>query len=379
MNKTKKNWKGALILGLILLFMMSVTALASSDNSLSALNVENGTVSPDFVYSTWEYDVKVAPGTTELSLNPTTSDSNASVTSIEGTTLDNGTGTVLITVTAENGSAFTYTLHVSVDESLAPETESETEPATEAPTEAPTQAVTETPATEITQNEAYIKLNNQVNSYKERLDLSMKIIYGLIAFSVLLLFIIINQILKNKDLKDDLRDMEEMGANMGGYGQETYGDNGNYYEEPAKPMTRKEKKQVKKEEKQRAKEEKRNKKKGNQPEQQQDAYQNPGNGAYQPEQDGRQMNYQDPAPQTWQQGPQTWQQQPVYQQAQQPTYQQQPVYQQQNPYQQAEPVNQAPQQQAPSMEEAFAPQAQPENQGAADGEKKDVDVTMVEL
>ena len=125
--------------------------------------------------------------------------------------------------------------------------------------------------------------------------------------------------------------------------------------------------------------EKRNKKKGNQPEQQQDAYQNPGNGAYQPEQDGRQMNYQDPAPQTWQQGPQTWQQQPVYQQAQQPTYQQQPVYQQQNPYQQAEPVNQAPQQQAPSMEEAFAPQAQPENQGAADGEKKDVDVTMVEL
>lgn len=39
MNKTKKNWKGALILGLILLFMMSVTALASSDNSLSALNV----------------------------------------------------------------------------------------------------------------------------------------------------------------------------------------------------------------------------------------------------------------------------------------------------------------------------------------------------
>ena len=67
----------------------------------------------------------------------------------------------------------------------------------------------------------------------------MKIIYGLIAFSVLLLFIIINQILRNKDLKDDLRDMEEMGANMGGYGQETYGDNGNYYEEPAKPMTRK--------------------------------------------------------------------------------------------------------------------------------------------
>ena len=51
------------------------------------------------------------------------------------------------------------------------------------------------------------------------------------------------------------------------------------------------------------------------------------------------MNYQDPAPQTWQQQP-VYQQNP-YQQAQQP------VYQQQNPYQQAEPVNQAPQQQVP--------------------------------
>ena len=360
MNKTKKNWKGTLILGLLLLFMMSVTAMASSDNSLSALNVENGTVSPDFVYSTWEYDVKVAPGTAELILNPTTSDSNSSVSSITGTTLDNGTGTVLVTVTAENGSAFTYTLHVSVDESLAPETESETEPATEAVTEAPTPAVTETPATEITQNEAYIKLNNQVNSYKERLDLSMKIIYGLIAFSVLLLFIIINQILKNKDLKDDLRDLEEMGAGRNaGYGQDPYG---NYYEEPAQPPTRKEKKQAKKEEKQRAKEEKRNKKKGKQP-----------------EQDGRQMNYQEPADQTWQQ-------QPVYQQQnsyQQPFYQQQPVYQQQNPYQQAEqPVNQTPEQPfsgADASQEAFAPQAEPQNQPAADGEKKDVDVTMVEL
>ena len=91
------------------------------------------------------------------------------------------------------------------------------------------------------------------------------------------------------------------------------------------------------------------------------------------------MNYQEPADQTWQQ-------QPVYQQQnsyQQPFYQQQPVYQQQNPYQQAEqPVNQTPEQPfsgADASQEAFAPQAEPQNQPAADGEKKDVDVTMVEL
>ena len=210
------------------------------------------------------------------------------MTSIEGTTLDNGTGTVLITVTAENGSAF-YPHFMYLWMSLARRRRVRPSPRREAPTERLPRPLHRDSATEITQNEAYIKLNNQVNSYKERLDLSMKIIYGLIAFSVLLLFIIINQILRNKDLKDDLRDMEEMGANMGGYGQETYGDNENYYEEPAKPMTRKEKKsRPRREEKQRAKKGKqlRARKKGNQNsamEQQQDAYQG--------------------HPQTWQQGP----------------------------------------------------------------------------
>ena len=56
---------------------------------------------------------------------------------------------------------------------------------------------------------------------------------------------------------------------------------------------------------------------------------------------------------------------------------------QQNPYQQAEqPLNQTPEQPfsgADVSQEAFAPQAEPQNQPAADGEKKDVDVTLVEL
>lgn len=51
-------------------------------------------------------------------------------------------------------------------------------------------------------------LQNQVAKLKSDSDLMMKIVYGLIALSVILLFFIINLILKNRDLKDDLKDAE---------------------------------------------------------------------------------------------------------------------------------------------------------------------------
>lgn len=383
MKRMKKTWKPGFILGVLLLFMLSVTALASGDNSLSALNVENGQVTPDFVYSTWEYEVKVAPGTSELILNPTTSDSTAEVTSITGTTLDNGTGTVLITVTAANGSPHTYTLHVSVDESLAPETESETEPVTEAPvTEPVTEAKIETPVTEITQNEAYIKLNNQVNSYKERLDLSMKIIYGLIGFSVLLLFIIINMILKNRDLKDDLRDVEEQAARQGNdfSRKEKLTGADSFYDMQEEPMSRKEKKAAKKEakqeEKQRIKDEKRSKKQKGKKAEQQGEYESLDLSGmnYSPDQNFRDRRYQQNDSMNYQQNRQmAYQQQPVYQQ--QNVYQQQPVYQQQNVYQQQPDMT--------NRQEPFSPADPWKNtmsQENLDGEeKKDVDITMVEL
>ena len=38
---------------------------------------------------------------------------------------------------------------------------------------------------------------------------SIKVIYALVALSVLLIFLVINLILKNRDLKDDLRDTQE--------------------------------------------------------------------------------------------------------------------------------------------------------------------------
>ena len=77
---------------------------------LSDLGIENATsISPDFEYSTTEYEVEVPEGTTELQLSPVTSD-GAATCEVSGQTLTDGKTTVYITVTSESGMQATYTL-----------------------------------------------------------------------------------------------------------------------------------------------------------------------------------------------------------------------------------------------------------------------------
>lgn len=214
MNRARKTWKFSIAAVLMLTWMFAVTAFASGlsdDNSLSSLGLHNGTAQQEFVYSTWEYDVVVEPGTTELLLEPTTSNPNATITSITGTVLQDGQATVLINVESESGIPMTYTLHVTEGDTGTGESESETETQTETQTEQ-TEQQTEPQTeqqTESAANDTTVQLlQAQVDRLKENTDLTMKIIYGLIALAVVLLFVIINLILKNRDLKDDLKDSE---------------------------------------------------------------------------------------------------------------------------------------------------------------------------
>lgn len=213
MRTMKRTRRFVLALAALLLWAMALPVLAASDdNSLSALNVHNGTVTPDFAYNIWEYEVTVEPGTTELLLEPTTSDANASITSITGTVLQDGKATVFINTMSESGSPMTYTLYVSEGGDAATETEAvQTEPQTEKATEAMTEAVAQPLAQTETQTEAAATntLQDQITKLKSNSDLMMKIVYGLIALAVILLFLIINLILKNRDLKDDLKDAED--------------------------------------------------------------------------------------------------------------------------------------------------------------------------
>lgn len=212
----KKTWKICAVFMMLLLCLSGITVMASGsdDNSLSDLGVENAvSISPDFEYSTTEYDIVVPEGTEQLALNPVTS-SGAATYDVSGETLTDGKTTVYITVTAESGTQAVYTLHVEAErpnaaeqiaaanETEAPETEPETEQKAETET-----LETETESESV--SDAAGLVMEKVEKLKSDTDFSMKVIYGLIALSVLLIFVVINLILKNRDLKDDLRDAEE--------------------------------------------------------------------------------------------------------------------------------------------------------------------------
>lgn len=226
MSNKKYSWKKSMLITLLLVWVCSMTVLASSsDNSLSSLGIttEGAIVSPEFYYSTIEYEVTVPAGTTRLELDPVTSNPNAWIVDITGQDLTDGKTTVQIVVSAENGNQYSYYLYVTADESAGtaaaaePETEAqtETEPETEPETEDPRYVKVDRDTMQAA-SDTVEALKKEVQDYRDRLGMMMKILYGLIAFCVILLFAVINLILKKKDLKKELE-------NYMGYEQPEYG------------------------------------------------------------------------------------------------------------------------------------------------------------
>ncbi len=224
MKRTKRiSCIAAAILSMLLLLCGTAAFAeeASGDNSLSSLGIttEGAVVSPEFYYSTIEYNVTVPAGTTEITLEPVTSNPTATILDISGTVLENGEGTVAITVEAANGSQCTYYLYVTADESVGtvPE-QTETEPQTEPETEPETEPQTEDPRyvrvdreSLTTTNDTIETLREEVGSYRDRVELLTNILYGMIAFAVILLFVVVNLLLKKKDLKSELESYREFG------------------------------------------------------------------------------------------------------------------------------------------------------------------------
>lgn len=217
----KRTWKKVVLLLMAALWMFCVTVGAegaSGDNSLYSLGLENASsCSPEFYYSTLEYNVTVPAGTKELYLSPVTSDSSASILDISGTMLDeSGKGTVYITVEAPNGAQVSYVLYVTADgaaeetetEAAATESTEDKEAAREAElkAQAESEAALRREAELKAKEEQITKLSTENEQIVDRMNLLLKVLYGLVAFAVILLFFIINQSLRNKDLKDDLKE-----------------------------------------------------------------------------------------------------------------------------------------------------------------------------
>ncbi|MCD8015824.1 MAG: cadherin-like beta sandwich domain-containing protein [Lachnospiraceae bacterium] len=230
-KRSGRNRCAALLLVMLLLLCGSFASAdsLSADNSLASLGIttEGAVVSPDFEYGTTEYNVTVPAGTTYLSLDPTPSNDAAYIDSISGQELSGEGGTVSIVVVAENGDAYTYYLYVTVEASA--ETEPETEVQTEAPqteTEAETEDSRYVSVAKETLEEAentIDALKSEVTSYRDRVDLLTKILYGMIGLCVVLLFAVINLILKRRDLRKDLDTYQGL-SGAGGTGNRDSGE-----------------------------------------------------------------------------------------------------------------------------------------------------------
>ena len=227
MKHLVKKIKVCLVLAAAVLALSSISAMASEDdNSLSSLGIltEGAVVTPEFSYDTWSYEVSVPAGTTELQLDPVPSSASATITDISGTVLnEDGTGYVTITVQAGNGSPFTYELHVTADGAAAageevteaatePQTETETEPETETEVETEDPQYVRVDRNSLQEAENTITdLKDEITRYRDNMSRLTMIMYVLIGLSVILLFVVINLLLKKKDMKAELNDYRSYG------------------------------------------------------------------------------------------------------------------------------------------------------------------------
>ena len=204
---------------LMLTVMCSAGAFASDDNSLASLGIktEGVTVSPEFRYDIWEYSVEVPAGTTTLDLEPHTTNPSATVNSVTGTTLNaDGTGTVVITVTSESGNAIEYVLNVSqargaVDPAEAIAANESSVAATidtevvqsEVETEDPRYVKVDRNSLQDAEN-TIEKLQKTITEQRSHISMLTYVLYALIAVSIVFLFIVISQLLRRRDMAQEL-------------------------------------------------------------------------------------------------------------------------------------------------------------------------------
>ncbi len=90
----------------------------SAESALSALSIEGYTLSPAFAETTLEYSVSGSAGEEAKILAALTATPKAQTATVQ-TVLDKTAGVILITVTAENGSATVYTVRLSLKDANA--------------------------------------------------------------------------------------------------------------------------------------------------------------------------------------------------------------------------------------------------------------------
>ena len=219
MNRRCRQLLAAVAVMLVMAVLCSPAVFASDDNSLASLGIrtEGARVSPEFRYDIWEYTVEVPAGTTELDLEPHTTNPSATVNSVTGTTLsEDGTGRVVITVTSESGDAIEYILNVisarpemdpaeaiAANESSAAVTIDTEVVQSEVETEDPRYVKVDRNSLQDAEN-TIEKLQKTITEQRSHINMLTYVLYALIAVSIIFLFIVISQLLRRRDMAQEL-------------------------------------------------------------------------------------------------------------------------------------------------------------------------------
>ena len=88
------------------------TGDGSPNNKLSGLSADGFSLTPSFSKDTTSYNLIVDTSVTSLQISATAADGKASVAGTGNTELTGNSSDITITVTAQNGSTRTYSIHV---------------------------------------------------------------------------------------------------------------------------------------------------------------------------------------------------------------------------------------------------------------------------
>lgn len=99
-----------------ILTQAQIQASYSTNNNLSSLGIDGATLSPAFSAGVLSYTAELLPETTKVNVTATKADVKAGISGIGEVTVVDGVNNILIVVTAENGTAKTYTIVATVKE-----------------------------------------------------------------------------------------------------------------------------------------------------------------------------------------------------------------------------------------------------------------------
>ncbi len=94
----------------------SANKVLKTNDYLASLSVEGYELSPEFNRETLEYTLNLASDVTSVKINAKTEDETAKITGAGDVAVTEGTNTLNVVVTAENGSTRTYVIKANVEE-----------------------------------------------------------------------------------------------------------------------------------------------------------------------------------------------------------------------------------------------------------------------